>query len=317
MKNTKEKSSNMNHVRAVDLFAGAGGFTEGASMAGVKVVWAANHWPLAVMYHGKNHPDTQHICQDLHQADWSQLPDHDLMLASPCCQGHSRSRGKDRPHHDKQRSTAWAVVSCAEYHRQEVAIVENVPEFMEWSLYPSWLDAMRRLGYAVSPHIVDAADHSVPQNRIRLFLICTRSRQPITLKLPKRNHVGINTVIEWDRYKWNAIDKPGRSQNTLKRIASGRARFGDRFIAPYYGSGSGMTGRSLDRPVGTITTLDRWSIINGDYMRMLQPSEIRSAMGFRPDYDLPDTRREAIHLMGNAVCPPVAADILNEIKRVA
>jgi hypothetical protein len=39
-------------MRCIDLFAGAGGFTEGARLAGARVVWAANHWPLAVQYHG-------------------------------------------------------------------------------------------------------------------------------------------------------------------------------------------------------------------------------------------------------------------------
>lgn len=32
---------------AVDLFAGLGGFTEGAERAGAKVVFAANHWLAA------------------------------------------------------------------------------------------------------------------------------------------------------------------------------------------------------------------------------------------------------------------------------
>lgn len=34
-------------ARAVDLFAGAGGFTQGAALAGVEVIWAANHNPQA------------------------------------------------------------------------------------------------------------------------------------------------------------------------------------------------------------------------------------------------------------------------------
>jgi hypothetical protein len=37
--------------------------------------------------------------------------------------------------------------------------------------------------------------------------------------------------------------------------------------------------------------------------------ELCEVMGFREDYVLPPARREAIHLLGNAVCPPVAADL--------
>src|ERR1700722_5605326 len=121
---TSQQNSTTSSVTAVDLFAGAGGFTEGARQAGVNVLWAANHWPLAVQYHSLNHEGSEHVCQDLHQADWRKVPGHDLLLASPCCQGHSPARGKDRPHHDVQRSTAWAVVSCAEYHRPKAVIVE-------------------------------------------------------------------------------------------------------------------------------------------------------------------------------------------------
>ncbi|MGH8758958.1 MAG: DNA cytosine methyltransferase, partial [Burkholderiales bacterium] len=87
-------------MKAIDLFAGAGGFSTGAQMAGCKVVWAANHWPTAVDIHAANHPGTMHACQDLRQTDWRDVPAHDILLASPACQGHSRARGKERPHHD-------------------------------------------------------------------------------------------------------------------------------------------------------------------------------------------------------------------------
>lgn len=53
------------------------------------------------------------------------------------------------------------------------------------------------------------------------------------------------------------IIKPGRTASTLLRVENGWKRFGERFVMPYYGSGSGLTGRSLNRPIGTITTLDR------------------------------------------------------------
>lgn len=304
-------------MKAIDLFAGAGGFSTGAAMAGLDVVWAANHWPVAVDCHSANHPGTQHACQDLHQADWSMVPAHDILLASPCCQGHSKARGKaaNNPQHDASRSTAWAVVSAAEYHRPDVVVVENVPEFTAWALYPAWQMAMQALGYTLAPHIVDAADHGVAQHRTRLFIVCTKSRRPLMLDLPQGGHIGSASVIDFNAGKWSRIDKPGRSLATLGRVANGRAAHGDRFVTCYYGSEKG--GRSLSRPLGAITTRDRWAVINGHHMRMLMVEECRKAMGFPDGYKLPPQHKQAIHLLGNAVVPIVARDILNAIKEAA
>lgn len=304
-------------MRAIDLFAGAGGFSTGAAMAGLDVVWAANHWPVAVDCHSANHPSTQHACQDLHQADWSMVPAHDVLLASPCCQGHSKARGKaaNNPQHDASRSTAWAVVSAAEYHRPEFVVVENVPEFTSWALYPAWQMAMQALGYTLAPHIVDAADHGVAQHRTRLFIVCTKSIRPLMLDLPQGGHVGSSSVIDFNAGKWSRIDKPGRSLATLGRVRNGRSAHGDQFVTCYYGSEKG--GRSLSRPLGAITTRDRWAVINGDHMRMLTVDECRKAMGFPDGYKLPPQHKQAIHLLGNAVVPVVARDILNAIKAAA
>ena len=304
---------------AIDLFAGSGGFTTAAKMAGCEVVWAANHWPAAVEWHSINHPHAQHLCQDLHQADWSLVPSHDLLLASPCCQGHSKARGKAQgnPQHDASRSTAWAVVSAAEYHRPEHVIVENVPEFMNWQLYRPWELAMNALGYSVAPHVLDAADHGAPQNRVRLFLVLAKSKAPLMLQLPVQQSIAARSFVDFECGGWSAIDKPGRAQATLERVKAGRSAFGDRFIMPYYKSGSGLTGRSLDRPIGTITTRDRWAVVDGDRMRMLNRWECRSAMSFPDDYQLPDNHRLAVHLLGNAVCPVPASEIIGELLRAA
>ncbi len=303
-------------MKAIDLFAGAGGFTEGARQAGVHVVWAANHWPAAVATHAANHPETAHACQDLHQADWRKVPRHDLMMASPCCQGHTRARGKDAPHHDASRSTAWAVVSAAEYHRPSVVLVENVPEFQQWTLYPAWAVAMAALGYTLAPHIIDAADLGVPQHRERLVIVCTRSATPLRLALPKLPHRPASEIIDFNAGRWRPVAAPGRAEATLARVARGRARYGERFVIPYYGSGSGLTGRSLERPIGTITTLARWAVVDGDRMRMLTVEETRAAMSFPAGYRLPAQQRQATMMLGNAV-PPLMARAVIEAVRIA
>jgi DNA (cytosine-5)-methyltransferase 1 len=299
------------------LFSGAGGFSTGATMAGATVAWAANHWPLAVQWHAANHPDTHHACQDLQQADFRDAPRHDLLLASPACQGHSPARGKEKPHNDALRSTAWAVVTCAEVHRPQTVLVENVPAFTAWTLYPAWCAAMHALGYSLAPMVINAADHGVPQDRRRLFIVATRSAHPITLRLPQREHRAAGEVIDLNAGRWSAINRPGRSTNTLARIEAGRRVHGGQFVAPYYGSGSGQTGRSLDRPIGTLTTRARWAVIDGDRMRMVLASEGRELMGFPPGYALPANEAQAWHLLGNAVCPPVARDLVLALRAAA
>lgn len=306
-------------ITAVDLFAGFGGWTKGAQMAGVQVLWAANHWPTAVEWHAANHPNAMHVCQDLHQADWSAVPAHDLLLAAPCCQGHTKARGKaaGNPQHDASRSTAWAVVSAIEFHRPEVAIVENVAEFMSWALYPAWSQAMRALGYQLAPHIVDCADLGVPQHRVRLFLVCTRSRAPLNLQIQQHHHVPASSFINFDLGKWSQIEKPGRATSTLTRVKNGREAFGERFVMPYYGSGSGLTGRDLNRPIGTRTTRDRWAVVDGDRMRMISADEVLRAMSFPADTRRPTNNRLTVHMAGNAVPPQAGAEIIRAVKAAA
>jgi DNA (cytosine-5)-methyltransferase 1 len=302
-------------VWAIDLFAGLGGFTLAAATAGIRVVWAANHWQAAVDVHAANHPDAEHSCQDLHQADWERVPAHDLLLASPCCQGHAKARGRNRPHHDKSRSTAWAVVSCAEFHRPAAVVVENVPEFRQWTLYPAWRSAMEALGYTLSEHVFDAADAGVPQNRLRYFGVFTRSRAPLLIPPPTAEQVPADRIIDWSMGNWSPVEKPTRAAASLERYRHGRAAFGPRFLFSYYGNT--RTGRSIDRPVGTITTKDRWAVVDGDRMRMFSVDECRRAMGFPDGYRLPDKRHLAVHMLGNAVPPPLAAHVLNEVRRAA
>lgn len=297
----------------IDLFAGLGGFSEAAEQCGLKVIWAGNHWRAAVETHRVNHPGAVVECQDLAQADFTQIEQCDWLVGGPSCIGHTRSRGKERPHHDAARSTAWAMITCAEVHRPEVVIVENVPEFTRWVLFPGFLQCLTSLGYAVEFHELDAADFGVPQNRVRLFIVATRSLFPIGLKFEKQPHKPIEPHIEWYDGRWTEIEKQGRAQTTLARIQRGREELGDRFLLPYYGAT--RTGRSVHRPIGTLTTHDRYAIVNGKHMRMLSVTESKAAMGFRADYKVPNRRKDAIHMLGNAVPPPLAAAVIREIQR--
>lgn len=94
------------------------------------------------------------------------------------------------------------------------------------------------------------------------------------------------------------------------------------FLAPYYGSGSGLTGRDVRKPAPTATTTDRLQLvtctIDGEPyvitdigMRMLQPRELFRAQGFPDSYVIdpevrgkPLTKSAQVRMCGNSV-PPV------------
>jgi DNA (cytosine-5)-methyltransferase 1 len=314
-------------VKAIDLFAGAGGSSEGARQAGARVIWAANHWPLAVAVHARNHPDTDHVCQDLHQCDWSRAPACDLVLASPACQGHSRAastggvgRRGSSPKHDADRSTAWAVVSCLESTRAPLAVVENVIELQRWTLYPSWLDALSRLGYSAAEHFVDASHFGVAQRRRRLFVVLARARQPLWLDLPRELDMGPMPLSQVrdrsaDASGWKLVaDLPGGPNGAKERILRAVSRCGNECAVNYV---TDDVGTPLTAPGTTITTCHQRAWIRlgarGLERRMWTSKEYARAMGFADSYQLTGRVGDDCRLLGNAVCPPVMRAIVTEL----
>jgi DNA (cytosine-5)-methyltransferase 1 len=174
---------------------------------------------------------------------------------------------------------------------------------------------MNALGYSVSPHILDAADYGAPQNRVRMFLVLAKSKAKMVLNVSKTQHIPASIFIDFESGNWQQIDKPGRAKATLERVEAGRKAHGGRFLISYYGNTK--IGRSLDRPIGTITTRDRWAVIDDGRMRMLSRFECRAAMSFPTDYAIPDNHKLAVHLLGNAVCPEPAKRIIETLRKAA
>lgn len=309
-------------MRAIDLFAGWGGFSLGAEQAGARVVYAANHWDLAVKAHALNHPQTAHVCQDLRQADWSALPAYDVLLAGPACPGHSPAgqpgRAKSaqvRKAHDALRATAWAVIDCAEVTLPRAIAVENVPHFTRWKLYPRWRGCLQDLGYHVREYELDATRYGVPQRRKRVFVIATR--RAFALQIPRERDVAFGPHIQWEAGNWKPIKHATGAARD--RLEAGLVKHrGKRFFGQHVSLSTkarAATGLDLSEPIRTITTKDQWFVCNGRAYRPLTVRENARAMGFSDSYGWPDgcTRRELITGLGNAVCPPVARGIVSQL----
>lgn len=300
-------------LTTIDLFAGAGGFTSGATSAGLNVVLAANHWPAAVDYHARNHPDVEHTCQDIRQMDFRDVPDHDVLLASPACQGHSTASQPRRVEkHVADRNTAWAIIECAEVKRPRFVVVENVASFQRWCMFDLWVNCLERLGYNVSTSVVDAADLGVPQNRKRL-IVAGALEGSVDLALRGRKHRPVADVLEDSDTGWATIaSKPVGVQ---RRAALGRERYGRTFLAQHT---TDHRGRSLERPCGTVTCASgHWHLVDGLNMRPLTTRELARIQGFSDGHQLPSQSGLATRMIGNAIPPHLARWACERVLGVA
>lgn len=298
---------------AIEAFAGFGGFTEGAERAGARVVWAANHWRTAVDVHAANHPSTEHACQDVAQADWSALPQHDLFIAAPECPGHSaaaqpaRARSAIvRSNHASRRSTAWAVIDAAEVCRPRAIVVENVPEFRRWTLFPLWIEALDRLGYTTDLRVLRASRFGVPQRRDRVFVVAMLGGRFPAPIIEAADEPPIGPCIDWSAPGWRTLAemKPG----ARARMERARRRCGDRFVGQHVTSTRGIR---LSEPLNTITTQDHYVVVDGDRYRPFTDREYARGMGFPESYVWPGVGRgDAIVGLGNAVPPALGCAVL-------
>jgi len=303
-------------MNAVDLFAGLGGWTAGATLAGLRVVFAANHWRAAVDAHAANHPDVHHECQDLMQVDWRMLPDlrDGVLIASPACQGFSSNGrpGRVKPRaavkHQADRNTTWAVLAAADTARPAIILVENVPDLAQWDLFPAWCDTLRAMGYCVRADVVNAADHGVPQDRRRLIVQALRHAVPQAIE-PTRARRGLLHVLE-DGDSWHLIASKRPGIASRMRAAQGR---GGRSC--FWANVDSARGRGLDELAPTMTTRSagQWYLLRGAHCRMLTVGELQRVQGFPDSYRLPAERTLAGKLLGNAVPPPMARAIVEQV----
>lgn len=181
-------------ITVKDLFAGAGGSTQGAIAAGARPIMAANHWPLAMETYGTNNPDVRLDCADITQVEPRRYPSTTILLASPECTHHSIARSNKHrtdlfnpdgdPAAERSRATMWDVVRFTEVHRYQAIVVENVVEVTKWAPFDSWLMAMDSLGYdhrlvSLNSMVADVGQRA-PQSRDRLYVVFWRkgNRKP-------------------------------------------------------------------------------------------------------------------------------------------
>ena len=316
-------------TRAFDMFCGAGGSSAGARAAGVDIVAGVDMCTLATRTFAANFPSAQVISDRLENLDPGSLKsgigDIDLLLASPECTNHTCAKG-GALRSEESRATAMLVIDYARALRPRWLILENVIHMRPWSRYNELQRNLSDIGYQLREHVLDSADFGVAQRRRRLFLVGDLKRMPsaIIQEPPNRKKSARSVLDPPGTWTTSPLNHERRAAATLERARRGFKALGPdaSFLLVYYGSdgrGSSSGGwQPLNRPLRTITTLDRFALVSHDQgeprLRMLQVPELKRAMGFDESFTLPvGTRRDRIRLLGNGVCPPVMRAVVESL----
>lgn len=312
-------------VRAIDLFCGVGGSSWGAKCAGVEIVAGLDMWETAGKVYKDNFPDANFYrgkLEDIRPEDLvGELGKIDLILASPECTNHSVAKG-NKPRCEESRKTALQVLRFADAFKPRWIVVENVSSMRNWSRYKEFVSEIEKLGYHTKTELLNAADFGVAQSRKRLFILCDREKKPESVILPRRKRRTARDIIDGNgTYDYSRLCTKKRAKATLERAKRAIKQVGEKspFLIVYYGSDAAGGWQRLNVPLRTITTLDRFAFVKHDgkrhIMRMLQPPELKAAMGWPKKYKINHgTRRDKVKMIGNAVCPPVMKAIVKSLS---
>jgi DNA (cytosine-5)-methyltransferase 1 len=163
-------------VRTVlDLFAGAGGLSQGLEDAGLEVVAAAEWNPDALATYAKRHPAARLYPGDIAGIDFTEFRGSvDVVAGGPPCQ--PWSDGGKGLGHDDPRDGFPEFVRVVRQIMPRAFLIENVAGLTRGGKRPYFLRLLRNLeelGYDVDSQVLVAADYGVPQTRKRLFIVGT------------------------------------------------------------------------------------------------------------------------------------------------
>lgn len=192
--------SGVDSLSLADLFAGAGGLTEGFRQAGYSAVSAVEHDRWAAKTYAANFGEHVLACgiEDVEIARhrkslaWSgfdtegnvatvETPLIDVLVGGPPCQGFSPLGRMNDWSFDDPRNKLWKhYARVLDIVQPKVFVIENVPEILKSIEF----DRLRRRisrserGYRLVYGVLNAVAYGVPQARKRAIIIGSRVGQP-------------------------------------------------------------------------------------------------------------------------------------------
>ena len=191
--------------RAIELFAGVGGFRLGLESAGWQVVWS-NQWePSTKVQHasdiyvrhfgtdGHSNEDINDVVEQL-RSGHGRMPKYELLVGGFPCQDYSVAKVLNQAAgiEGKKGVLWWRIHDLLEATKPKMVLLENVDRLLKSPAgqrgrdFAIILACLNRLGYSVEWRVVNAADYGFPQRRRRVFIYGVKRAGPKTTEHAER-----------------------------------------------------------------------------------------------------------------------------------
>lgn len=182
----------MHALTAIDLFAGAGGATQGLKDAGFRVIGAVENDEAAAASYVLNHGEVELWTSDIRRVSARSMltklglepRELTLLKACPPCQGFSSLAEGRVQVNEAQNDLVVDTLRFIRALRPAAVMLENVPGLGRDARAKTVFKALADLGYVARQYPVNAVQFGVPQRRKRLIILAlrgTRQKLPDTL----------------------------------------------------------------------------------------------------------------------------------------
>lgn len=198
----------------IDLFAGCGGMTAGFVRHGFDPVLSVE-WNLhAAATYAANFGEGHTYWGDIAALPDSAIPETDVVMGGPPCQGFSNLGSRDV---NDPRNQLWKqYLRIVQHAHPRVFVIENVDRFMQspqFQLLLNEVDHGTIKDYELSYGLLLAADYGVAQRRLRTIVIGSRIGR-IPLPTPTHAKTPSGALRPWTTVRERIATLPERPSTT-------------------------------------------------------------------------------------------------------
>lgn len=193
----------MSKLKAIALFAGAGGLSTGFEMSAFNVLVASDVWDAVKDTYEYNHPKTTFLLKDINKLSGKEILDVaglkpgevDILIGGPPCQGFSLANQQSRFLDNPNNRLFKEFIRIVEEVQPKWFLMENVAGLLKMSkglIKKEIIQQLELRGYKVYDKLLKATDYGVPQIRERIFFV--GNNQGIKFEYPNATHRALSAI---------------------------------------------------------------------------------------------------------------------------